>query len=138
MPDIEAITKIMQGGGNAALLVCLYFMWKLNDRLTRIEMVLNLLASKNGIKYTDVLKAGRHMSELTLTLLLNGTLELTNNDGDTLWTSDNDDSFTEAFDDIVEESELDAVGDWLDENGYLENSLALFYVIEGAKENDDD
>lgn len=58
MIDLDSISKIIQSGGSAALLTCIYFMWRLNDRLTRIELAINLIAAKSGIKYSDVLKGG--------------------------------------------------------------------------------
>lgn len=40
MTDLTNVLTALQGGGNAALIVCVYFIFKAADRLARIEKAL--------------------------------------------------------------------------------------------------
>lgn len=76
---------------------------------------------------------------LTLTLKKDGSVELTDDTGKQLWSSDNDDDFSVNFDDIADEDDLEDIADWLEDNGQLDESLALFYIVESDEdENEDD
>lgn len=39
--ELPELLKIIQGGGNLALVVCCYFIWKASERLARIEKALD-------------------------------------------------------------------------------------------------
>jgi hypothetical protein len=67
-PDAAEILKLIQGGGNAALMVAVYFIYKAANRLARIELILEILllrAENDGdsvkIRKTDL---GMRHSEL--------------------------------------------------------------------------
>lgn len=40
--EMASIVTLLQGGGNAALIVCVYFIWKVEKRLTALESSLML------------------------------------------------------------------------------------------------
>lgn len=41
MTELQTLLAALQGGGQAALLVSVYFMWKLEHRMARIEKALD-------------------------------------------------------------------------------------------------
>jgi hypothetical protein len=38
--EIKELANLLAGGGNVAMCVCCYFIWKASDRLARIEKAL--------------------------------------------------------------------------------------------------
>lgn len=50
MNELSTLAGLVQSGGNIALLVCVYYMYKLNDRLAKIEAVLSLIAKGAGLE----------------------------------------------------------------------------------------
>lgn len=57
--DLKDLIELTNSGGNVALLVSVYFMWKQNDRLIKIETVLGMIAHKHNIEGIDLLKASQ-------------------------------------------------------------------------------
>lgn len=45
-PSFSGFIEILQGGGNIALVVAVYFIYKASHRLARVEKLLEILASK--------------------------------------------------------------------------------------------
>lgn len=43
MDEFGKVVQLVQGGGNVALLVCVYFIFKAADRLSRIEAMLRFV-----------------------------------------------------------------------------------------------
>ena len=42
--DATEIFQLLQGGGTPALVICAYFIWKLEARLARIEKAFEMIA----------------------------------------------------------------------------------------------
>lgn len=56
-PDYGKIVEILQGGGNAALLVAVYFIYKAAHRLSRIEVMMEIILARgqiaNGMQFRE-------------------------------------------------------------------------------------
>lgn len=46
--DFQELNSMIQGGGNIALLVCTYFIYKASERLARIEKALDKYLQDNA------------------------------------------------------------------------------------------
>ncbi|MGE0294722.1 MAG: hypothetical protein AB7P97_20415 [Hyphomonadaceae bacterium] len=46
-PALLQIGELLQGGGNVALLVAVYFIYKASHRLARVEKLLEILAARS-------------------------------------------------------------------------------------------
>lgn len=44
--EMEEIYKLLQGGGTPALLICTFFIYKLEARLARIEKAFEMIAQR--------------------------------------------------------------------------------------------
>lgn len=54
MNDLTNVLTALQGGGNAALIVCVYFIYKAAERLARIEKALEkYMRQDNGGSSSD-------------------------------------------------------------------------------------
>lgn len=62
---------------------------------------------------------------------IDGRCALTDDDGNTLWSSDNDEEFLEEFDAAIDPDEIDDVLDYLEDAGYLDDADAVDIVDEG-------
>ncbi len=51
--SFDELVKIAQAGGNMALLVSVFYMLKITDRLARIDTRLKMLLHREGIKEVD-------------------------------------------------------------------------------------
>lgn len=47
-PDFSEFAKILQSGGNAALMISVYFIYKAAHRLSRIELMLEIIIGRNS------------------------------------------------------------------------------------------
>lgn len=47
------IMQILQGGGTPALVICAYFIWKLEARLARIEKAFEMIAQQLTIQIKE-------------------------------------------------------------------------------------
>jgi hypothetical protein len=45
--EANDVVALVQSGGNAALVVCTYFIWKASERLARIEKALDKYIQEN-------------------------------------------------------------------------------------------
>lgn len=47
------ILELLRGGGNVALVVCVYFIYKAAERLARIEKMLEIVIEARGFKLPE-------------------------------------------------------------------------------------
>lgn len=66
---------------------------------------------------------------LEFTLHADGSCSLSE-DGELVWSSDDDDEFLEEFDATIDPEEIDEVVEWLEDNDYLSEDDALDIVYE--------
>lgn len=45
MKDFAELVPLLQGGGNLSLVICCYFLWKVERRLTALESTLRVFLS---------------------------------------------------------------------------------------------
>jgi hypothetical protein len=57
-----------------------------------------------------------------------GSLTLTDEDGEVEWSSDDDDAFLEEFDAFIDTDDMDAVIEYLEDEGYLEDGEQIDIV----------
>lgn len=62
-----------------------------------------------------------------------GTAVLTDERGEVVWSSDDDDEFAQEFEDVLTFEDGDAIAEWLEEHGHLPDDVDLDIV-----ESDDD
>lgn len=65
-----------------------------------------------------------------LVIYSTGSAALTNAAGEVLWTSDADDKLGDQFDDFLDESDADALADYLEDAGYIEEGCDVDIVID--------
>ncbi len=63
-----------------------------------------------------------------LTIYSGGTAVLTDDEGETLWTSDADDEFAKEFDEVVTFDDGDDIAEYLEDSGLLPTDCALDIV----------
>lgn len=73
-----------------------------------------------------------------LTIYLSGVAILTDDAGETLWTSDGDDEFAQEFDEIVSMEDADDIVAYLEVANYLPDGVALNIRESDDEELDDD
>ncbi len=52
--EITEVIQLIQGGGTPALVICAYFIWKLETRLARIEKAFEIAAQHLTVIVKDV------------------------------------------------------------------------------------
>lgn len=80
-----------------------------------------------------------------LTLYEDGRAVLTDDGGELAWSSDNDDAFQQEFGETIDPDDVEAVLDFLDDEGYLDEGETVDVVdlsseadIDGDEEDDED
>lgn len=73
-----------------------------------------------------------------LTLYEDGRVVLTSDGGELVWSSDNDDAFQKEFGETIDPDEVEAVLDFLDDEGYLEEGETVDVVDLGSEADLDD
>lgn len=66
-----------------------------------------------------------------------GSAVLTDETGETVWASDDDDDFATEFDEALSFDDGDDIAEWLDDNNYLPEGVAL-EIVESAGDGFDD
>lgn len=52
--DIQQIASLLQGGGTPALVICAYFIWKLEARLARIEKAFEIVVQQISVTVKEL------------------------------------------------------------------------------------